>query len=623
MTTASSILLTTPLKTLKLIEATILLNLNNKKMTKRPNSSDSTAMISLDEWNLWVRSHEWSASATTLQMDSRERTSKHAVVPFPTTEWMTTLSNFAMSFSEEERLLFDLLLVSSNDYHAFATEDGSEQISLYPLYRLVVNNHKLYLEVLSSSSSSPSSAKDGAAVKSRMEVLGERYHQCGTFLRLLHTATDSNSHDNGNDSKEKAQCVQWCNHALKLAQMIHDYKINVTKPSQRSAPNKRNDSASSFVHSIVTNKGTFTDSVHEAHAHSNPDEPTQKLSLEERIRARAKLRELHNEKHKAKSTASQSGILHNNNHEKKRALLELADALRYFSQRRGVSSRSPHGGTALERLQSRVVNNGPSVGNRGVERAVTARLSITDFLQDARLCWNGILRNSTGSGSAKGGGSAASGTGMSSSSSSVVHVDLGRVLFHLRLNMTYDSTTDGNKSAAEAVDAMMVSDRRQMEKYLLNLLQELTTIVPNWISVSRIPATFSSSSTSSIKRKDPTFSSSYGTYANGAENTKSIITRDSLIVIRNDTVDYNTDVRAKLGGRTVSRPDTASNGSRKRTIEGDRKEQQQAITTKLRGKNHPFGPSVVTDAIVPTSFRQRYGKVIESACVKAATQKKK
>ncbi|KAL7519817.1 hypothetical protein ACHAWX_004570 [Stephanocyclus meneghinianus] len=594
--TASSIMLTTPLKTLKLIEATILLN--STKMMKRP---DSMGILSLEEWKAWAHAHEWLASSSSTAvpsdsstMDIREQSLQDSTLPSRETDLMSTLSRFVTSFTEEERLLFDLLVVSG-----WVDRDSADKVPcnkhLYPLYRIFIDhNHKLCLEALSS-------PKRNGATRSRMDVLSERYLQSRTFFRSIHAASDDNNNDNsdGPASIEKDQCAMWWDHALKVARLIHANKNTLPKQTQRGADNQRNASVSSFVQSIISNKAAPVGIFHDADA--NPDDTAKKTSLEERVRARAALRESNNAIHRAKSAATQS-----NTGNDRKALLELANVLRHFSQRRGVSSRT-NSFTASERLRSRPVDGGSSAAD-GVGRPVSARLSLTDFLNDARLCWNAVLRNSTGSGSSKGGNSSHGTDSRGISTSSVVNVDLSRVLFQLRLNMTYDAD-DTNKNAPESMDGIL-SDRRQMEKYLLNLLRELTVLVPNWICVSRIPSALSSSS---ANRKDSA-SSSNGASAYSVENTKSIIPRDSIIIIRNDTVDYNTDVRAKLGGTAAPR-----HGGRKRTVEGHPKE-PQPTTSERHGNRHTLGPSVVADAIVPPSFRQRYGKVIESACVKAAAE---
>ena len=151
-----------------------------------------------------------------------------------------------------------------------------------------------------------------------------------------------------------------------------------------------------------------------------------------------------------------------------KALLELANALRSYSQRRGLTSAGV-GGSAIDRLQSRAAGSSSSVvssaaavagGRTKMQTTNIARLSVMDLIKDARIAWNAVVR-----------------------SGPVVNIDISRVLFQLRLKMMMAAdakTTLRGTSSALALD-VQVSDRRQMELYLLDLLEKLTSLVPNWI----------------------------------------------------------------------------------------------------------------------------------------------
>jgi len=150
----------------------------------------------------------------------------------------------------------------------------------------------------------------------------------------------------------------------------------------------------------------------------------------------------------------------------------------------------------------------------------------------------------------------------------VVSIDLSRVLFQIRLKMK------PNKD---------VSDKRQMEMQLLELLEELSELVPAWIQLRKAPTLMTG--LSSKKRKTSgAIDASLTTPATATTKQQKTNIKQCIIVIRNDAVDYNTDVRLKLGGRSH-------------------------ITSleEMRGKKQPS----LADAIVPPSFLQTYGKALK------------
>jgi hypothetical protein len=181
-----------------------------------------------------------------------------------------------------------------------------------------------------------------------------------------------------------------------------------------------------------------------------------------------------------------------------KALLELADALRSYSQRRGLTSAGV-GGSAIDRLQSRAAGSSSSVvssaaavagGRTKMQTTNIARLSVMDLIKDARIAWNAVVRSGGGgggksdsSGYALGSSEGANRGGGGGLAAPVVNIDISRVLFQLRLKMMMAAdakTTLRGTSSALALD-VQVSDRRQMELYLLDLLEKLTSLVPNWI----------------------------------------------------------------------------------------------------------------------------------------------
>ena len=192
---------------------------------------------------------------------------------------------------------------------------------------------------------------------------------------------------------------------------------------------------------------------------------------------------------------------------------------------------------------------------------------------DARITWNSVVSDSTNlhdhnSGNKSGRGGA----------TSLVNVDLSSVLFLLRLKMI---------STAGALD------RREMELQLHALLEKLSTLVPKWIQLRKAPLL-----TGSIK---PDAGPS-NKQQNGALNNQKSTIKQSIIVIRNDSLDYGVDVRAKLGGRVHNTPASAKDdsGNNAKLSNGNKR-------SLLEMRRQPMG---VADAIVPPSFRRMYGAAL-------------
>jgi hypothetical protein len=281
-----------------------------------------------------------------------------------------------------------------------------------------------------------------------------------------------------------------------------------------------------------------------------------KMTLEERVRAKSQLRNK-----KATSTSSvdktlQSAATSQQNEQK--ALLELADALRAYSSRRTA------------------VGSGNNV----------SRLSVSDFMKDAIVAWNGIVHNASVE---KNGGGGAGGKTVEKSSRAVAtpvtNIDLNRVLFHLRIKMACSGMQGDGPS------------RRQMENYLLELLQKLASLIPNWIHLRSLPSSLSTT-TKETKPKKP--DAPPATQQSSAMDRKTM--RSSIIVIRNDGVDYAKDVRAKLGGRSYYQSNSIDQGGKS----------DNTVNKKKRSLKEFMGKqNAVADAIVPPSFRKRYGKLLK------------
>jgi len=595
--------------------------------------------VSVAEFHEMSRAHEWLASspssavtATPPSVGDTGDAQSSAVAAAPTKEMandVQEVERLTSQLTEEERLLFDLVAVSG--WENITTNGGKG--FLYPLYRLAPSfKGKLHLEVLLPSPTSAISpdakpkAKPIAATKTtpprtRIDVLGLMYHHSRKHYNF--------NHPNLNDSS----CIQqqyavWWENAKTTAQLIMEHRklridINASKKKDTSSP-------TSFM------SGNAESSTKDATTSTVRSSPSKKRTLEERVQARSDLRESKTTQNKAilsrgqGGSKSEDGVVVVDN----KALLELANALRSYSQRRGLTSAGV-GGSAIDRLQSRAAGSSSSVvssaaavagGRTKMQTTNIARLSVMDLIKDARIAWNAVVRSGGGgggksdsSGYALGSSEGANRGGGGGLAAPVVNIDISRVLFQLRLKMMMAAdakTTLRGTSSALALD-VQVSDRRQMELYLLDLLEKLTSLVPNWIHLRTLPSASANSTLLTINGnggKKPAVTTSL---KEGATKSRKINIRTSIIVIRNDTVDYTMDVRAKLGGRiTNDHADntvgsvTANGGEGKKRSLEQGQTQQQRKEQKRHGKTDAIGPSVVADTIVPPSFRRMYGKAL-------------
>jgi len=321
--------------------------------------------------------------------------------------------------------------------------------------------------------------------------------------------------------------------------------------------------AKSVAQMILDHRKSMTSSTREDSAEIASLKPiasnTNKMTLEDRVHARS-LRNPTTSMSKQPSNAGESTQQIEN-----KALLELATSLRSFSQRRGASFG---GGSAVDRLRNR---GSSGVASGALATKTIARLTVTDLIRDARITWNSIVSDSTnlhdrniGNKSGRGG------------ATSLVNVDLSSVLFLLRLKM---------------ISTAGVLDKREMELQLLALLEKLSTLVPKWIHLHKAPFL-----TGSIK---PGAGTSNNQQNGALSNQKSTI-KQSILVIRNDSVDYAVDVRAKLGGRVHNTAGSAKGDNNVKLSNGNKRS-----ILEMRGQ-----PTGVADAIVPPSFRRMYGTAL-------------
>eukprot|EP00985_Skeletonema_marinoi_P000112 scaffold32_cov112-Skeletonema_marinoi.AAC.1 len=314
------------LETLIKIEATIWINSKGKFVS-----------LPLEEFYTLARTHEWTGS-TVSRGDSKDdithaKGKNHA----SSTKLSKQVEELTQQLSEEERLLFNLMAVSS--------WKSSEMTSkLYPLFQIVTtDNNKYQLEMLkppesvtmavsSPNSVSPTKAKTQLASVPRSEVLRNMYVQSKKYIALVNDSTQT-------DSKS------WWENASNTAQMILAHrKLNAKKMNTKTEAVEaaKNIPASAAI--ITTNDEIFTG---------------KKMTLEERVRAKSQLRK----KSSSTSTVDKTLSATTSRQSEEKALLELADALRSYSQRRGGSA-----------------------SNAG-------RLPMSDFVKDANVAWNAIVHN--------------------------------------------------------------------------------------------------------------------------------------------------------------------------------------------------------------------------------------
>jgi hypothetical protein len=502
------------LETLIKIEATIWINSKGKFVS-----------LPLEELYALARTHEWTGSVSS--GDSKDDvTHTSATIQANSTKLSTQVEELTKHLSEEERLLFNLLAVSG-------WKSSEVTPKLYPLFQITKGgNNKHQLEMLqppesvtlavsSPNSVSPTKANVKITTVPRSEVLRNMYVQSKKYAALF------------NDSS-KPDLQSWWENAFNTAKMILDHrKLNAKKINTKTEAVEaaKNGPASATI--INTNDEIFAG---------------KKMTLEERVRAKSELRN----KSSSTSTVDKTLSATTSRQGEQNALLELADALRSYSQRRG--------------------GNGSNA----------ARLSMSDFMKDANAAWNTIVHNESVDMTTGGGKKLEKSRAIAAP---VTSVDLNRVLFHLRIQMSCGADSMGVASGD-------TSNKRQMENYLLELLKKLTSLIPKWIHLRSIPSSLSTT-IKETKPKKPTPT----TTQQNAMDRKSM--RTAIIVIRNDAVDYAKDVRAKLGGRTYQH----------NSLTG--KDTNHSVPKKRSLKEFMGQQNAAAAAIVPPSFLKRYDKMLK------------
>jgi hypothetical protein len=250
------------------------------------NSTDVAGSVSLVEWRGFVKEYEWLSSSTpsanvstAAENAAAENGGSKREPSKEPNEISSQLQRVTETFTEEERLLFDLLIVTSWNFPTGKksdneqTDGGTNADELCPLYRLQGGKLKV--------SSLPTST-DARKMRSRIDILEERFRRSRKFF---HSAVNG-SNSNNSDGSSEEQCAQWWKHALSMATSMADFK-NVEVDDKK--PAAKQHTASSFVNSL-TAQSNGTAELNNGTA--NDDSNGKKLTLEERIRARAAAQEL-------------------------------------------------------------------------------------------------------------------------------------------------------------------------------------------------------------------------------------------------------------------------------------------------------------------------------------------
>mmetsp|Transcript_35619 Transcript_35619/g.75059 ORF Transcript_35619/g.75059 Transcript_35619/m.75059 type:complete len:596 (+) Transcript_35619:87-1874(+) len=546
---ARSMMMSTSLGALLRIEATIWLNARGGGRGSMP----------LDDFYALARTHEWlGLNNQKDKVNDGTGDSNGAMVTVSKQVSMISLEVYELinKLSEEERLLLDILSVSA--------WEPTEITKLYPLYRLYSSEKgKIQLEVMQQprpmTSLDKTTKAKNSKIATRSDVLGNMYHQsrkCFSF---------------GSVAGSMPAIQKWWEHVKSTSQLILGHRESMADASMSK---------------VTAESGTVESSANSIMAESKATvSPTKNgngknMTLEERVRARS-MRKPSGVKQVSKIGGKSLNVDDN------KGLLELADALRSYSQRRGIASSGVGrgGGSALDRLRNRGINDG--TGSNNATRNI-ARLTVTDLIKDARTTWGVVVHESIDQRD----GSSGSSKSRKGGSTPLVGIDLGRVLFQLRLRM---------------VSVADMSDKRQMEMQLLGLLEKLATLAPEWIHLRKAPSTLAVTTKppekNSIGTKEASGISSKQQNAKTSSTTLNI--RLSIIVIRNDCVDY-ANIRANLGGRVHNTK--SSNDSKKESSNGNKRSFQDM--TGQQPQNIVHQPVGAADAIVPPSFRRMYGKAL-------------
>ncbi|KAL7469301.1 hypothetical protein ACHAXS_009561 [Conticribra weissflogii] len=565
-------LMNTPLGTLQRIETALWLHTSTLKMRRSSTGTNTEASlqqscgsIPLDQFHSFVKERELLDSPST---DASDKNHLKVVFDVNDSDMLRLMDNaveLTKQLVDTERYLLDLMVVAGSDPSKLGFVKDDLRTSLYTLYRFapsesattqIANESGIVfdLEVL----------KPPPKQSSRLEVMKSLYK----FSRKIYF---------GHADPETTKW--WWKHVATVARVILDSrKQTISKKSVNSA----NKIEISSLEPLATGLNAS-------------DLITKDMTLEERVRIRAQLREQSLLKQSVNLMARTPGSSSDEPRRKNKMLLELADALWSFANRRSLGDQS---GLLVEFSKER---SAKTASFDSVSSGKIAKLTVEDFIKDARISWKSVLGRGNFGGDEEGSGSRAGSSGRYriSGVTDAAKVDLSRVLFHIRMKMI--TTTDGSSFSSD-----VTSDKRRMETEMLGLLSELASTFPKWIRLLDVP-----SSLMATNKVGGAWE--YRRFGSNGTTIKNPSSRSSIIIIRNDAVDYARYVHLPLGGKSIrSEPTKQSHGADITNIARflSSASGKKRPHNELQQKDKKLGPSAIANTIVPPSFVRLYGKAL-------------
>jgi len=540
-------------------------------MKMRPSSTGEKAdelskqprgRISLDQFYSFVKDLELMDLASTAASDEKHMKSGYDVNDSDILRLMENAEKLTEQLVDTERNLLDLMAVAGWDPSKLGLVNNDSSTSLYLLYQFTPSE-----SITSQNTTENGNTFDLEVIQPppkqspRLEVLKDVY-KFSLKIYCGHGTLDATK--------------RWWIHVANVAQVILDSrKQSISKNSAMNAKKKGKNPLASITAGLTASELITKD-----------------MTLEERVRIRARIREQSLLNQSGSLKARSPGSSSDPQHRKNRTLLELADSLWSFANRRSLGDRSGFlcEGSKKELSNIAFVDNGKSGKN--------ARLAVVDFIKDARISWKSVVgRGNFGGVNGESNSNAGSGGRYSSLGvKDVANIDLSRVLFHIRMKMV--STTDGSEFSLN-----VTSDTRRMETEILGLLEELASMFPEWVRLLDAPSSLTAANKFGGAWE-------YSRVGNNGITNKKPSARRSIILIRNYAVDYASYVHSKLGARNSQVEPT------KQSQTVDMMRFRSSACSKKRSYNEVHhndkkdGPSAIADTIVPPSFVRLYGKAL-------------
>lgn len=525
-------------------------------------SKQPRSRISLDQFYSFVNDLELLDLASTAASDVKLLKSGYDVNDSETLQLMENADKLTEQLVDTEFNLLDLMAVAGWDPSKFELANKDSSTSLYMLYQFTPSESTTSQNTTENGNTFDLEVKQPPPKQSpRLEVLKDVY-KFSLKIYLGHGTLDATK--------------RWWKHVANVAQVILDSRkqsisqfsvINAQKPGKKP------------LESITTGL-TASELI------------TKDMTLEERVRIRAQIREQSLLNQSGSLKASSPGSSSDPQHRKNTMLLELADALWSFANRRSLGDRS----SFLCESSKKGLENVAFVDTS--RSGKNARLAVVDFIKDARISWKSVvgrgnLRGVTGeSKSIAGAGGRYSILGVKN----VANIDLSRVLFHIRMKMV--STADGSEFSSN-----VTSDTRRMETEVLGLLDDLASMFPEWVRLLDAPSLLTAANKSGGAWE-------YSRAGNIGTTNKKPSARRSIILIRNDAVDYASSVHSKLGGRNSQAEPTKHNKAIDIVRFRSSASSKKRFYNEVHHNDKRVGPSAIAETIVPPSFVRLYGKAL-------------